>query len=73
LKVHTNLQWKDCADTVEMDKYWYDPSSSAFKKLPVAVDQSTAGEIIFDAEDNPTESIRMGLGYDETWSKGQII
>jgi hypothetical protein len=71
-EVHSNLQWKDCADTVEMDKYWWDPVTSAFKKLPVAVDQSTAGEIIFDAEDNPTE--RYVWDWDtETWSKVQII
>ena len=44
-ETHSNLQWKDCADTVEMDKYWFDPASSSFKKLPEAVDTATAGDL----------------------------
>ena len=67
-ETHSNLQWKDCADTVEMDKYWWDPATSAFKKLPEAVEQSTAGELAVDAEGNPTE--RYVWDWDsETWSK----
>lgn len=67
-ETHSNLQWKDCADTVEMDKYWWDPASSAFKKLPEAVDQSTAGELAVDAEGNPTEQYVWDWDS-ETWSK----
>lgn len=40
-ETHSSLEWKNCADTVEMDKYWWDPVSSLFKKMPEAVDQST--------------------------------
>jgi len=36
-EVHPSLEWHDCADTVEMNKYWYDPSTNTFKKLPEAV------------------------------------
>ena len=67
-ETHTNLQWKDCADTVEMDKYWWDPTTSAFRKLPEAVDQSTAGELAVDAEGNPTEQYVWDWDS-ETWSK----
>ena len=71
-ETHTNLQWKDCANTVEMDKYWWDPVTSAFKKLPEAVDQSTAGELNVDAEGKPTEAYEWNWDT-ETWSKVQII
>jgi hypothetical protein len=54
-ETHSSLQWHDCADTVEMDKYWYDPASSSFKKLPDAVNKFTAGDLAVDAEGNPTE------------------
>lgn len=70
-ETHPNLQWKDCADTIEMDKYWYDPASSSFKKLPAAVDQSTAGELAVDAEGNPTEAYEWNWDT-ETWSKVQV-
>ena len=33
-----------------MDKNWFDPATNTFKKLPEAVDQSTAGELAVDAE-----------------------
>ena len=70
-ETHSNLQWKDCADTVEMDKNWWDPATSTFKKLPEGVDQSTAGELAEDAEGNPTE--RYVWDWDtETWSKTAI-
>jgi len=67
-ETHSNLQWKDCDDTVEMDKYWWDPATSAFKKLPEAVDQSTAGELAVDADGNPTEQYVWDWDS-ETWSK----
>ena len=67
-ETHSNLQWKDCDDTVEMDKYWWDPATSAFKKLPEAVDQSTAGELAVDADENPTEQYVWDWDS-ETWSK----
>jgi hypothetical protein len=67
-EVHSSLNWKDCADTVEMDKYWYDPSTNTFKKLPNAVRQSTAGELAVDAEGNPTEEYVWNWDT-ETWSK----
>ena len=71
-ETHSSLEWKDCADTVEMDKYWYDPASSSFKKLPEAVDQSTAGELAVDAEGNPTEAYEWNWDT-ESWSKVQVI
>ena len=67
-ETHSNLQWKDCADTVEMDKYWWDPATSAFKKLPEAVEQSTAGELAVDADGNPTEHYVWDWDS-ESWSK----
>jgi len=70
-EVHSNLQWKDCANTVEMDKYWWDPVTSAFKKLPEAVDQSTAGELAMDdTQDPPVPTEQYVWDWDsETWSK----
>ena len=70
---HSNLQWHDCADTVEMDKYWYDPASASFKKLPEAVDaEATAGELAVDAEGYPTEAHEWNWDT-ESWSKVQVI
>lgn len=70
-EVHSNLQWKDCADTVEMNKYWYDPNTSSFKKLPEAVDQSTAGDLAVDAEGNLTEDYEWDW-ENEVWTKVTI-
>ena len=71
-ETHSSLQWHDCADIVEGDKYWYDPVSSSFRKLPVSVDQSTAGELAVDAEGNLTETYEWNWDT-ETWSKVQIL
>ena len=71
-EVHSNLQWKDCSDSVQMDLYWWNPSTSEFKKLPEAVDQSTAGELAVDAEGNPTEAYEWNWDT-ETWSKVQVL
>jgi len=71
-ETHSNLQWKDCADTVEKDFYWFDPSTNTFKKLPEAVDPSTAGELAVDAEGNKTEDYEWNWDT-ETWSKVQIL
>ena len=72
-EVHSNLQWHDCADTVEIDKYWFNPATNSFKKLPVAVDAvATAGELAVDAEGNFTELYEWDWDT-ETWSKVQII
>ena len=67
-ETHTNLVWHDCSDTVEMDKYWFNPATNSFKKLPEAVDPSTAGELAVDAEGNPTEHYVWDWDS-ETWSK----
>jgi len=67
-ETHSNLQWKDCDDTVEMDKNWWDPATNSFKKLPAAVAQSTADELAVDAEGNPTEQYVWDWDS-ETWSK----
>ena len=71
-ETHSNLQWKDCADTIEMDKYWWDPVTLAFRKLPEAVDQSTAGELAVDNEGNLTETYEWNWDT-ETWSKVQVL
>jgi hypothetical protein len=71
-EVHSNLQWNDCADTVEMDKYWYDPASSSFKKLPEAVDQYTAGQLAVDEENNLIEAYEWDWD-NEVWIKVQIL
>ena len=67
-ETYTNLQWKDCSDSVEKDKYWWKPSTSEFKKLPEAVERSTAGELAVDEQGNPTEAYRWNWDT-ETWSK----
>jgi len=71
-ETHSNLEWKDCDDTVAMDKNWWDPATSTFKKMPEGVDAvATAGELAVDAEGNPTE--RYVWDWDtETWSKTAI-
>lgn len=72
-EVHSSLEWKDCADTVEVNTYWYDPVSSSFKKLPSAVDAvETVGELAVDAEGNTTESYEWNWDT-ETWSKVQVL
>ena len=70
-ETHSNLQWHDCADTVEADKYWYDPTSSLFKKLPETVEKSTAGELATDADGNPTEEYVWDWD-NEMWTKVAI-
>lgn len=72
-ETHSNLQWKDCADTVEMDKYWWDPATSAFKKLPEAVNaEATAGALATTTneagETVPTEHYVWDWDS-ESWSK----
>jgi len=67
-ETHPNLQWYDCDDTVEVDKYWWDPATSAFKKLPEAVEQSTAGELAVDANGKPTEYYSWDWD-NEVWTK----
>ena len=71
-ETHPNLQWHDCANTVEMDKYWYDPSTNSFKKLPESVDPSTAGKLAVDEEGNKIEYYLWDWDT-ESWSKAQII
>ena len=70
-ETHSSLEWKDCDDTVEADKYWYDPTSSLFKKLPETVEQSTAGELATDADGNPTEEYVWDWD-NEMWTKVAI-
>ena len=73
-ETHSNLQWHDCADTVEMDKYWYDPVSSSFKKLPETVEKSTAGELAMDdTQDPPVPTEKYVWDWDnEVWTKVAI-
>jgi hypothetical protein len=71
-EVHSNLQWKNCDDSVRTDYNWFDPNTSSFKKLPEAVDKNTAGELAVDAEGNLTEEYEWNWDT-ETWSKVQII
>ena len=70
-ETHPSLQWHDCPDTVEMDKYWYNPSSSLFKKMPEAVDPSTAGELEMDnTQDPPVPTEAYEWNWDnEVWTK----
>jgi len=68
-ETHPNLQWKDCPDTVEMDKYWWNPSTSEFKKLPEAVNPAeTLGELAVNDEGKITEKYVWDWDT-ETWSK----
>jgi hypothetical protein len=73
-EVHSNLYWADCDDTVESFKYWWDPATSAFKKLPEAVEQSTAGELAMDdTQDPPVPTEQYVWDWDnEVWTKVAI-
>jgi hypothetical protein len=70
-EVHSGLEWKDCSDSVAVDLYWWKPATSEFKKLPEAVEQSTAGALATDSEGNPTEEYVWNWDT-ETWSKQSI-
>jgi hypothetical protein len=35
-----DLFWVDCDNTIEADKYWYDPSDNSLKLIPVIVQAS---------------------------------
>lgn len=71
--VHSSLEWKDCADSVKADYYWWNPTTSECKKLPMCVDaEATAGALATDSEGNPTEEYSWNWDT-ETWSKVQIL
>ena len=68
-EVHSDFEWKDCPDSVQMDLYWYKPSTSEFKKLPEGVDAvATAGACATDSDGNRTEEYVWNWDT-ETWSK----
>lgn len=56
-EVHSSLIWKDCPDDMTgMDKWWWDPITSSYKKMPDAVDAiATAGALATDDNGNFTE------------------
>ena len=66
--VHSNLEWKDCPDTIEADKWSYDPATSTFKVLPNGVNPSTAGALAEDSDGMPTEKYVWDWDT-ETWNK----
>jgi hypothetical protein len=70
-ETHSSLEWKDCSEAVTMDMYWWKPSTSEFKKLPEAVDQSTAGELAMDnTQDPPVPTEAYEWNWDtEVWTK----
>lgn len=68
----SNFEWKDCPDNVEMHLYWWNPSTNLYKKLPEAVEKSTAGDLNIDEEGNHTEDYEWNWDT-ETWSKVQIL
>lgn len=70
-ETHSALVWHDCPDTVEMDKYWYDPASSSFKKLPEVVDASIVGELARDADGKRIEEYVWDWD-NEVWTKVAI-
>lgn len=70
---HPNLQWKDCPDSIEMDKYWYNPSTNTFKKLPESVDPgATLGLLATDENGNETEAYEWDWD-NEVWTKVQVL
>jgi len=69
--VNTNLEWKDCADNIEADKWSYDPATSTFKVLPNGVSPLTAGNLAEDVNGIPTEKYVWDWDT-ETWSKESI-
>lgn len=70
-ETNPNLQWKDCPDHIEMDDYWYNPTTNTFHKMPNLVDQSVVGELSVDADGNPTEVYEWDWD-NETWIKVQL-
>jgi hypothetical protein len=71
-EVHPNLQWHDCLENLEAFKYWYNPVTDTFKKLPDYVEQSTAGELAVNDEGILTEAYEWDWD-NEVWTKVQII
>jgi len=67
-EVHSNLQWKDCSDDIVADHYWWDPTTSTYKKTPEGVLRSTAGELAVDEQGKPTEYYVWNWDT-ETWHK----
>ena len=56
-----------------MDKWWYDPVTSSFKKLPFAVNPwETAGDLAKDDDGNYTEAHEWNWDT-ESYSKVQIV
>lgn len=72
-EVHSNLKWLDCPDNViGPNKYWYNPLTNSFKKLPEAIDPvEQAGMIAQDLTANPIVDLEKYVwDWDtETWSK----
>ena len=70
-EVNSNLQWKDCDDSVIADCNWFDPTTNTFKKLsehPTNIMPETAQ----DEEGNDLESLEWDWD-NEIWKKVQII
>jgi hypothetical protein len=68
-EVHPNLQWIDCPDYVELDKYWFNPNTSEFKKLPEAINPvELLGELAVNDEGKITEKYVWDWDKD-TWTK----
>lgn len=67
-EVDSTLEWKDCDDNIEADKYWFHPATNTFKKSPNFYSTSTAGELAKDAEGNITENYVWDWD-NEVWTK----
>jgi len=72
-EVHPNLQWHDCLDHIVMDQYWFNPTTSSFKKLPEAYSQSTAGQLAVDEDTGKFTEAYEWDWDNEVWTKVQII
>lgn len=76
-EVHSSLYWADCDDTVESFKYWWDPASSSFKKLPEALEKPNDEELASTGITDETGKLIPAEKYvwdwdNEVWTKEPI-
>lgn len=72
-EVHSDFEWVDCSDTVEIDKYWYDPITSSIRISPRYINpQDTLEALATDSEGNPTEDYEWDWD-NEVWKKVQVL
>lgn len=72
-EIHSDLQWKDCDDSVVADCNWFDPATNTFKKFESHPDVIFPTEpLATDVEGNEIEEYVWNLNT-ESYNKVQII